>query len=73
MNNLNVCSTHSYLYHGPSLYTDGHNQQPEKHEHLLWRTWNKMKKVDGNLGSGFGHVQICSSYKLFNELLTKMW
>jgi hypothetical protein len=29
MNNLNVCSTHSYLYHGPSLYTDGHNQQPK--------------------------------------------
>jgi hypothetical protein len=53
MNNLNVCSTHSYLFHGPSLNTDGHNQPPKKTwafyivsqlplEQNIWQAWLLM-------------------------------
>jgi hypothetical protein len=37
-----------------------------------YEIFSLIKKVDGNLGSGCGHAQICSSYKLFNELPSKM-
>jgi hypothetical protein len=37
-----------------------------------YETFSFIKNNILNLGSSFGHAQICSSYKLFNELPPKM-